>query len=89
MIKELHTQNTDLGVLQLNVRGLLNKQAQIKVLLSNDNVSVPIDVILFCETWLKPSTLDLFRIPNYKCFHNTRKDHIGGVTSVLVKRKTM
>ena len=25
LIKELHTQNTDLGVVQLNVRGLLNK----------------------------------------------------------------
>ena len=30
LIKELHTQNTDLGVMQLNVRGLLNKQSQIK-----------------------------------------------------------
>ena len=74
LIKELHTQHTDLGVLQLNVRGLLNKQVQIKLLLSNDNVSIPIDVILFCETWLKPSTLDLFEIPNYKCFHNVRKE---------------
>ena len=87
VIKELHTQTTDLGVLQLNIRGLLNKQAQIKVLLSNDNVSVPIDAILFCETWLKPSTLDLFSIPNYKCFHNIRKDRIGGGTSVLINEK--
>ena len=34
LIKELHTQNTDLGVMQMNVRGLLNKQTQIKHLLS-------------------------------------------------------
>ena len=59
-IKELHTRNTDIGVLQLNVRGLLNKQTQIKHLLSNDNVSLPFNVILLCETWLKPSTVDLF-----------------------------
>ena len=26
LIKELHTQNTDLGIMQMNVRGLLNKQ---------------------------------------------------------------
>ena len=65
-IKELHTRNTDLGVIQLNVRGLLNKQTQIKYLLMNDNVSLPIDVILLCETWLKPSTVDLFDLPNYK-----------------------
>ena len=86
-IKELHTQNTDLGVLQLNVRGLLNKQTQIKHLLSNDNVLLPLDVILLCETWLKPSTVDLFDLPNYKSFHKTRKDRIGGSTSILVNDK--
>ena len=74
LIKELHTQNTDVGVVQLNVRGLLNKQTQIKHLLSDDNVLLPIDVVLLCETWLKPSMLDLFGIPNYKSFHITRKD---------------
>ena len=56
LIKELHTQNTDLGVMQLNVRGVLNKQSQIKNLLSDNNVLLPIDVVLLCETWLKPST---------------------------------
>ena len=87
LIKELHTQNTDLGVMQLNVRGLLNKQSQIKNLLSDDNVLIPIDVLLLCETWLKPSTLDLVALPNYKAFHNTRKDCIGGGTSILVNDK--
>ena len=74
LIKELHTQNTDLSIIQLNVRGLLNKQTQIKHLLSNDNVSLTIDMELLCETWLKPSTLDLFDIPRYKSFHKTRKE---------------
>ena len=87
LIKELHTQNTDLGVMQLNVRGLLNKQSQIKNLLSDDNVLIPIDVLLLCETWLKPSTLDLVALPNYKAFHNTRKDRIGSGTSILVNDK--
>ena len=87
LIKELHTQNTDLGVMQLNVRGLLNKQSQIKNLLSDNNVLLPIDVVLLCETWLKPSTLDHFGIPNYKAFHITRKDCIGGGTSILVNEK--
>ena len=86
-IKELHTQDTDLGVIQLNVRGLLSKQTQIKHLLNNDNVLLPIDVILLCETWLKPSTVDLFDLPNYKSFHKTRKDRIGGGTSTLVNEK--
>ena len=84
MIKELHTKSTDLCVMQLNVRGLLNKQTQIKNLLGKNNVSLPIDVILLCETWLRPSTLDLIDIPNYKSFHVNRKDRIGGGISVLV-----
>ena len=86
-IKEMHTRNTDIGVLQLDVRGLLNKQTQIKHLLSNDNISLPLDVILLCKTWLKPSTVDLFDLPNYKSFHRTRKDRIGGGTSILVNDK--
>ena len=73
-IKEIHNQDTDLGVIQLNVRGLLNEQTQIKHLFSNDNVLLPLDVILLCETWLKPSTVNLFDLPNYKSFHKTRKD---------------
>ena len=48
---------------------------------------LPIDVVLLCETWLKPSTLDLFGIPHYKSFHVTRKDRIGGGTSILVNEK--
>ena len=87
LIKEVHTQNTDLGVMQMNVRGLLNKQTQIKHLLSSENVLFPVDVVLLCETWLKPSTLDLFDIPNYKLFQLTRKDHIGGGISILVNEK--
>ena len=77
-IKDVHTKMSDLSILQLNVRGLLNKHPQIKHLLSNDNVSLPLDVLLLCETWLKPSTTDLVNISNYKSFHRTRKDHIGG-----------
>ena len=84
MIKQIHNKNTDLGVIQLNIRGLLNKQTQIKQLLSSDNVSLPIDVILLCEKWLKPATLDLFDLPGYKSFHKIRRDHIGGGTSILV-----
>ena len=44
-------------------------------------------MVLLCETWLKPSTLDLLDIPNYKSFHITRKDRIGGGTSILVNEK--
>ena len=42
---------------------------------------------MLCETWLEPSTVDLFDLPNYKSFHKTRKDRIGGGTSILVNDK--
>ena len=83
-IKEIHNKDSDLGIIQINVRGLLNKQTQIKQLLSNDNVALPIEVILLCETWLKPTSSDLFSIPHYKSFHRVRNDRIGGGTSILV-----
>ena len=83
-IKELHSKDSDLGLIQINIRGLLNKQTEIKQLLSSDNVTLPIDVILLCETWLKPSTTELFNLPHYKSFHKVRNNHIGGGTSILV-----
>ena len=60
-IKEIHNKDSDLGVIQINIRGSLNKQTEIKQLLSSNNVALPIEVILLCETWLKPTTLDLFK----------------------------
>ena len=62
----------------------MNKQTEIKQLLSSDNVTLPIDVILLCETWLKSSTTELFNLPHYKSFHKVRSDRIGGGTSILV-----
>ena len=75
-ITDIHTRNRDLSVIQLNIRGLLNKQYQINNLLSNGNVSLPIDVLLLCETWLKPSTLDLFKLKSYKSYHMTKKTEL-------------
>ena len=83
-IKEIHNKDSDLGIMQINIRGLLNKQTKIKQLLGSDNVTLPIDVILLCEMWLKQTTSDLFSLPHYKSFHRVRSDRIGGGTSILV-----
>ena len=52
--------NTDLNVLQLNIRGLLNKQDRIKSILGIYNV----DLALLCETWLTDRTEKLLK--NYQ-----------------------
>ena len=53
---------TDLNVLQLNIRGLLNKQDRLVTLLHEHKV----DIALLCETWLNSNTKKLINIPNYK-----------------------
>ena len=53
---------TDLNVLQLNIRGLLNKQDRLVTLLHEHKV----DIALLCETWLNSNTEKLIKIPNYK-----------------------
>ena len=46
---------TDLNVMQLNIRGLLNKQDQLLPLLHEHKV----DIALLCETWLNNKTEQL------------------------------
>ena len=65
-IDMLSSNPTDLKVLQLNIRGLLNKQDRILPLLHEHEV----DIALLCETWLNSQTEKLIRLPNYK-IHNT------------------
>ena len=72
-IKDIHSSDRDLSVLQLNIRGLFNKQGQIKQFLSCDNVSLPIDVVLLCETWLKPTTFELLISPITNLFIKPEK----------------
>ena len=71
--------NTDLNVLQLNIRGLLNKQDRIKSILDIYNV----DVALLCETWLTDRTERLLKLPEYKTYAINRKNKLGGGVCIL------
>ena len=75
--------NSDLTILQLNIRGLLNKQDLLKHLL----LPIQLDILLLCETWLTNQTQYLIDLPGYKCYHKHRKDRIGGGVSVLIRSK--
>ena len=74
----------DLLVLQLNIRGLLNKQDSLKHLLSEFKIQP--DIVLLCETWLKRDTENKVNITGYKCYHKHRIDRLDGGVSVLVKQ---
>ena len=56
----LSSSPTDLNVLQLNIRGLLNKQDRLTTLLHEHKV----DIALLCETWLKNKTEQIYQTPH-------------------------
>ena len=80
-ISQIKASRHDLVLLQHNVRGLISKQNILKNLLLE--FASPPDILLVCETWLKPDTLPLVNIPNYKYYHKCRVDRIGGGVSIL------
>ena len=48
-IDDLKPTNNDLSIIQLNIRGLLNKQDRLNEIINECQA----DAILLCETWLK------------------------------------
>ena len=73
---------TDLSIIQLNIRGLLNKQDQIKDLINKTKA----DIVLLCETWLRKDTDPLVNINSHKLYSNYRTDRLGGGVGILVNR---
>ena len=78
-LEGLRPNKYDLSVLQLNIRGLLNKQGRLRDLMNNGTT----DVVLLCETWLNKETEALVSFDNYKFFSNPRKSRIGGGVAIL------
>ena len=81
-LEGLKPHKNDLSVLQLNIRGLLNKQGQLRDLMINCET----DVALLCETWLKKDTEALVSLDNYKIYSNPRTSRIGGGVAILLSK---
>ena len=77
------TLDTNLNVLQLNIRGLLNKQDRLKTILGSYNV----DLALLCETWLTDRTEKLLKLPGYKSYTLNRMSKLGGGVCILANNK--
>ena len=80
-LEGLRPYKNDLSVLQLNIRGLLNKQGRLRDLINNGMT----DIVLLCETWLNKETEALVSFDNYKLYSNPRKSRIGGVAILTDK----
>ena len=77
---------TDLVVIQLNIRGIGSKRSQLIDLIDTSVQSRHRDVLMLSETWLTPFSPKLV-IPGYELFHQDRTNKKGGGVAILVSSK--
>ena len=53
-----------LSVMQLNIRGLINKQSDLIKLMDNGSTN-KVDIALLCETWLRADSKKLVALPSH------------------------
>ena len=77
----------DLICIQLNIRGLINKQGDLINLINKIAGSHKVDVITLQETWITSANIHLINFPGYKHYGVLRKGRKGGGVSVLVSNE--
>ena len=78
----INNKQTDLRIIQLNIHGLINKQDQLKRLITDTQA----EIVLLCETWLTPSKGKHVNLPTHKIITKNRSDKIGGGVSILLDK---
>ena len=74
----LQVNANDLAILQLNIYGPINKQADLNKILMDVNVA------LLCETWLRTETTHLINIPSFSYVGKERKGKKGRGMGILI-----
>ena len=77
---------TVLICVQLNIRGLLNKQADLLKLINKIAGNEKVDVITLQETWVTKNNLHLISLPGYKHYCSLQQGKNGGGVSVFVSK---
>ena len=77
---------TDLVVLQLNIRGIGSKRTDLIDLIDSSVQGRQPDVLLLSETWLTPYS-PKFSISGYELFHQDRTDKRGGGVAISISNK--
>ena len=79
--------DSDLNIVQLNIRGLISKQGKLCNEIKGNNNSYMVHVFILNETWVTKANEHMIHIPNYKfiCKHRTNKK--GGGVGLLVHDK--
>ena len=73
---------SDLVFMQLNVRGLLNKQDDLNNLFAK--LKHKVHVIILSETWLTTMNKDRIKMPGYKLISSERVTKKGGGVGFLI-----
>ena len=79
-----YSTSKDLTVLQLNIRGLINKQNDLLNLVNRVAGKNKLDVIMLQEMWITGSNAHLINIPGYKVYLNNRTHKKGGGVAILI-----
>ena len=78
---------SDLIAIQLNIRGLINKQKDLTNLINRIAGKEKVDLIMLHETWITQSNSHLVNIPGYHHYFQTRSGKKGGGVSILVSNE--
>ena len=84
--KVTNVTDTDLTVMQLNIRGIGSKKTQLLDLIDKSIDCKEFDIILLSETWLTPFSSTL-NIPGYTLYRHDRNHKKGGGVAILVSNK--
>ena len=82
--ERLQLNQSDLCVLQLNIRGLYSKLENLKSLLNDNFKDGMPDILLLCETWQNTHSPKI-HLKGFQMFEQRRLHKKGGGTSVIIK----
>lgn len=82
--ERLQLNQSDLCILQLNIRGLYSKLEKLKNLLNDNFKDGMPDILLLCETWQNTNSPKI-HLQGFQMFEQRRLHKKGGGTSVFIK----
>ena len=85
--KNIKIGTNDLSILQLNIRGLISKQQDLKYLLSKCTTEGKIDIVILVETWLTQESTSRISMPGYSYVGKSRKTKKGGGVGLLIRNE--
>ena len=81
--KDIACSETDLCILQYNIRGLVNKQKDIQNILATCTTKGYVDIVILSETWLTSESEKRIHVPGYEYLWHSQENQKRGRSWVL------